>query len=196
LGDELWEVQCWLSDDFPDGTELDPSVIPGPDWIKGWTMSETDQGLIRVSYDNFALAKDLNVWFVFVDEPKSNPAAANLVLFVGDQKPMGTFVSRYAFATMGVANDEQIGAIRWYRDSGMIHQIYIAPKYRQLQLATYLLYSTSAFHHAKGWSGIIHGDGRRTKLGNILAAASAYPNRYRALELQMPPMDLPDEPTE
>jgi hypothetical protein len=186
LDNGLWEVRCWLSNDLPDGTEVDE---PRDGWIPAWTMSATDQGLIQIAFDNFVPEGDLNVWFVFVDEPKAKPAAANLVAFVGDQRPMGTIVSRYAFATMNVPNDEQAGAVRWHTDGGLVHQIYIAPRYRRNRLATYVLYTASAFHHAKGWRGLIHGDGRRTLLGDLLAAASSYPNRYRALEMKMPPMD-------
>lgn len=186
LDNGLWELRGWLSDDLQDGAQVDE---PHDEWIPVWKTSETDQGLIRVSFDRFAPEDGLNVWFVFVDEPKAQPAAANLVAFVGDQRPMGTIVSRYTFAAMGVANDEQAGAVRWHTDGGLVHQIFIAPRYRRHRLATYVLYSANAFHLAKGWRGLIHGDGRRTMLGELLAAASNYPSRFRALEIEMPPMD-------
>lgn len=189
IGNGLSEVQCWLSDDFPDGTELDPSTPVGEDWIRGWQVSATDAGLAQVSYENFGPPEDLNIWMVLVDEPKATPRAVNLVMFAGDQKPLGTIVSRYAFATMGVTNDQQLGAVRWYPDGGTVHQVFVDPRYRQLQLATYLVYAASAFHHSNGWTGIVHGDGRRTKLGDAMAEASAFPYRYRPLEQEMPPMD-------
>jgi hypothetical protein len=187
LDNGLWEVRGWLSDDLPDGAEVDGD--PGADWIPVWTAEATDRGLIQISFDRFTLEPGLNVWFVFVDEPKANPPAANLVAFIGDQRPMGTVVSRYSFATMGVSNDEQAGAVRWYTDGGLVHQIYIGPKHRRHHLATYLLYSANALHHSNGWNGLLHGDGRRTLLGELLVAASSYPARYRALELEMPAMD-------
>jgi hypothetical protein len=185
-------MQCWLSDDFPDGTELDPATPVGADWVKGWTVSGSDSGLVRITYENFGPSELLNLWMVFVDEAKAQPPAASLVLFAGDEHPIGTVVSRYSFATMGVPNENQIGAIRWYKDSGLIHQIFIDPRYRQLQLATYLMYCASAFHHSNGWPGMIHGDGRRTKLGEALATATAYPERYLPLQEEMPPMDPAD----
>jgi hypothetical protein len=188
LDNGLWEVCCWQSDDFPDGTEVDE---PREDWIPAWTMSGTDRGLIQMSFDSFTLEEDLNVWFVFVDEPKANPAAVNLVAFAGDERPMGTIVSRYAFATMGVPNDRQLGAVRWYPHDGLIHQIFVGPDWRRNKMATYILNTASAFHHANGWAGILHADGRRTELGDHLAAASGYPGRYRPLEDRMPTMDPP-----
>jgi hypothetical protein len=177
-----------LSDDFPDGTEVDE---PQDGWIPAWTVSATDVGLVQVTYDNYAPDGDANVWFVCVDEPKADPPAVNLVAFAGDERPMGTIVSRYAFATMGVSNDRQIGAVRWYPRDGLIHQVFVAEEWRRNRMATYILYTASAFHHANGWPGILHGDGRRTELGDYLAATSAYPDRNRALEQRMPPMDPP-----
>jgi hypothetical protein len=188
LDNGLWEARGWRSDDFPDGTEVDQ---PRDGWIPAWTMSGTDRGLIQVTFDTFALEGDVNVWFVFVDEPKANPAAVNLVAFAGDERPAGTIVSHYAFATMGVPNDRQVGAVRWYPRDGLIHQIFVGPDWRRNKMATYLLYSASAFHHANGWAGMLHGDGRRTELGDHLAAASGYPDRFRPLDERMPPMDPP-----
>jgi hypothetical protein len=188
LDNGLWELRSWLSDDLPDGTEVDE---PRDGWIPAWTMSATHLGLIRVGDVALSPDSDVNVWFVFVDEPKANPPAANLVAFVGDERPMGTIVSRYTFATMGVQNDRQVGAIRWYPRDGLIHQIYVGPDWRRNKMAMYIMYSASAFHHANGWAGILHGDGRRTLLGDYLAAASAHPHRYLPLQDEMPPMDAP-----
>jgi hypothetical protein len=133
LDNGLWEMRGWLGDELQDGAEVDE---PREGWIPVWTTSATESGLLQIAFDRFAPDGDVNVWLVFVDEPKANPPAANLVAFVGDQRPMGTVVSRYTFAGMGVSNDEQAGAVRWYPDGGLVHQIYISPQFRRHRLAT------------------------------------------------------------
>lgn len=54
-----------------------------------------------------------------------------------------------------------------------------------------MLYVADAFHQANGWSGKIHGDGRRTALGQMLTAGLRHPNRAKQLTEEMPPMDEP-----
>ncbi|HEY2643873.1 MAG TPA: GNAT family N-acetyltransferase [Galbitalea sp.] len=189
LGNGLWEMDGWLTDDFPDGAEVETI---GDGWIRSWTVSESQRGLVQVSFARFRTPGLDNVWFVNVDEPKAEPSATNLVAFVGDELPAGTIVSRYAFATMGVHNDRQAGAVRWHTQTGVVHQVYVAPEWRRLQLATRLLYTANAFNIARDWPGHLHGDGRRTELGEFLALASLVPRRFGELKETMPPMDARD----
>jgi GNAT superfamily N-acetyltransferase len=186
LDNDVWEVRCWLTDDFPDGTEVD---APSEHWIPAWTVTESSRALARVATAGFDTSNVDNVWFVSVDEPKAAPAATNLVAFVGDQLAPGTIVSRYTFATMGVPNNLQAAAVRWYPATGLVHQIYVAPQWRRHQIGTRLLYTANAFNVAKNWPGHLHGDGRRTELGEFLALASLFPERIAPLETRMPPMD-------
>lgn len=188
LDNDLWELDGWLTNDFPDGTEID---TPQDDWIRSWTTRESQRGLIEVAFGRFRTPGLENVWFVSVDEPRAEPAATNLVAFVGDQLPAGTVVSRYTFATMGVHNNQQAGAVRWYPETGLVHEVYVAPEWRRLQLATRLLYTANAINLAKGSSSRLHGDGRRTQLGEFLALASLVPGRFGALKETMPSMDEP-----
>jgi hypothetical protein len=78
--------------------------------------------------------------------------------------------------------------VRWYRN-GLVHQIFVAKDYRRMHLATILLYMAGAWHQANGWEGRIHGDGRRTELGEQLLATLNHPQRYAPLDQVMPPMD-------
>ncbi|MCU1469997.1 MAG: N-acetyltransferase [Glaciihabitans sp.] len=186
-----WEARLWLTDEYPDGTDLTgvAGSEPRPDWVDAWHIGETPHGILQVEFAVFETPDAPNVWFVNVDEPRAKPAATNLVAFVGDEVPPGTIVSRYAFATMGVSNDNQVAAVRWYPDGGLIHQIFVAPAWRRKQLATRISYMANAFHIANNWPGVVHGDGRRTLLGEFFTLSTSWPNRYRPLEIEMPPMD-------
>jgi hypothetical protein len=186
LENDVWEVRSWLTDDFPDGAEIE---APAEHWIPASAAEESSRGLVRVVFADFYASSVDNVWFVSVDEPKTTPAATNLVAFVGDQLPPGTIVSRYTFATMGVQNDRQAAAVRWYPATGLVHQIYVSPQWRRHQLATHLLAAANTFNLAKNWPGHLHGDGRRTEMGEFLALTSLFPDRFAPLETRMPPMD-------
>jgi hypothetical protein len=52
-----------------------------------------------------------------------------------------------------------------------------------------LLYTASAFHQAQGWPGKLHGDGRRTALGQALLGGIRHAHRASPLTETMPPMD-------
>lgn len=127
-----------------------------------------------------------------VDEARGQRPASNLVAFATDHSEPGTIVSRYTFATLGVDNNAQVGAVRWYR-TGLIHQIFAAPAWRRSGVATALLLTASAFHQANAWPGKLHADGRRTELGQRFAAAARYAHRVGELTETMPDMDPPTD---
>lgn len=186
LASGLWQVAAFGDDAVADGSIGDG---PEPDIEPAWRVSEALGALATVTVGRYLLPEQPQLWFVWVDEPKASPAATNLVAFGGDRFAPGTIVSRYTFATAGVPNGEQAGAVRWYPRDGLVHQIFVAPTWRRQFVASMLLYTADAFHQAQGWSGRLHGDGRRTALGQLFAAGLRHPNRARALTEEMPPMD-------
>ena len=188
LDSGLWIVEAIEGDRHPDGTvapddKTADSAVDGPVL---WRTEPSEFGLLRIVFN--AVPGLPPLWFTFVDEPKAGPAAANLVAFATPTFPAGTVVSGYAFASAGVPNDEQGGAVRWYRD-GRIHQIFVSPDHRRQNVGTALLYAASAWHQANGWSGKLHADGRRTELGQRFAAGVRHPSRLQPLNETMPPMD-------
>ncbi|MDZ4045278.1 MAG: hypothetical protein U1E32_05815 [Rhodoglobus sp.] len=192
LSSGLWEVAAFGTDDRADGEIVDETSgasIPEAAQEAAWSVQEAGPALARVEVGGYLLAEQPALWFVWVDEPKASPAATNLVAFGGDRFEPGTIVSRYAFATAGVPNGEQAGAVRWYPRDGLVHQVFVAPEWRRRFVASTLLYTADAFHQANGWSGRLHGDGRRTALGQLFTAALRHPNRARELTEEMPPMD-------
>ena len=163
-----------------------------PDYEAAWQVTEAPGALARVSVGSYLLPNPPALWYVWVDEPKTKPAGTNLVAFGGDRFEPGTIVNRYTFATAGVPNGEQAGAVRWYPGDGQVHQVYVSPAWRRQFVASTMLYVADAFHQANGWEGRLHGDGRRTALGQMLAAGLRHPNRARELTEEMPPMDEAD----
>lgn len=190
----LWSVAAFYDESVSDGTIVEEAGDRGPATM--WDVSESDAGLAHIAIAQEALPEQPNLWFVWVDEPAATPPAANLVAFSTDRFPAGTVVSKYTFATARVPNSEQVGAVRWYPGSGLVHQIFVAPEWRRRFVASTLLYAADAFHQANGWTGKLHGDGRRTALGQLFTAALHHPGRIQNLTHEMPPMDPANDPRE
>ncbi len=171
--------------------ESDGAIIESPDetWPVLWQTFASERGILRVEVADFVAPEAPALWFVQIDEPRSNPPATHLVAFANDARPAGTVVNHYQFATMGVHSDEQAGAVRWYPRDGLVHQVYVAPQWRRLQVGTLILYSAGAVHQSMGWSGRLHSDGRRTTAGDALTSHILHPVRIAPLSETMPDMD-------
>lgn len=186
----------WCMAGFETGAHRDGELLTvSPDekiqdgWF--WRTHESERGILRVDIAAEALPKRPALWFVNVDEPKGGTPATNLVAFATDHHEPGTIISRWAFATMGVHNDLQVGAVRWYR-TGVVDQIFIAKQWRRQQAATAILVVADAFHQSNAWPGFLRSDGRRTNLGKFLAAGVRHPQRFAPLTADMPSMDPED----
>jgi hypothetical protein len=186
LENGLWAVTCRLSDEHPDGSTV---ADPNPAWPMFWQTTASTDGLLHIRMADFVTPDAPDVWFVYVDEPKADPPAANLVAYANDRMPAGTVITKYRFATLGVHNDEQVAAIRWYPRDGLIHQVFVSEQWRRQALGTRIIYSAGAFHIANRWPGRLHGDGRRTDLGEKFVAGLQKPERVAPRTAVMPPMD-------
>jgi len=155
-----------------------------------WAVSEGVEGsLAHVSLSDDLLPEAPALWFVQVDEPRGSPAATNLVAFADPALEPGTVVTKFRYGGLGVANDRQVGAVRWYRDGGKVHQVFVAKEWRRQRVASALLYTADAVHQANGWTGHLHGDSRRTALGQLMIESFRHPQRIALLDRIMPPMD-------
>lgn len=186
FGDGLHRVTGHLGDEHPDGAVVDDAEAAARRGL--FTAGPTGAGMVCVRIAPQAIPGAPEVWFVEVPEPKASPAATNLVGFATDARANGTIVSRYAFATMGVDNADQVGAIRWYPATGLVHQVFVAEAWRRRQLATVLTYTAAALQRSRSLPGL-HADGRRTTDGEQFAASLRHPSRIRPLDTTMPSMD-------
>jgi len=176
-----------------DGAYADDDEIPTGDLL--WTIEDgTERDLGIVTLARALLAEPPPLWFVHVDEPRATPPAANLVAFADPVLPPGTLVTKFQFGSLGVPNDRQVGAVRWYHDGGKVHQVFVAKEWRRQHVASTILLTAGALHQAHGWPGYIHGDGRRTVLGQLLIQSFGGSKRIAILDETMPPMDPPTAP--
>jgi hypothetical protein len=178
-----------MTDDGADGEYVDE---PDAAWPMLWQTRVTERGILRVEVSPLVAPEAPSIWFVLVDEPKASPPATNLVGFATEARPAGTVVNHYQFATMGVPNDQQVAAVRWYPRDGLVHQVFVAPQWRRQQVGSLILYAAGGVHQSMGWPGKLHSDGRRTPAGDALTSNILHPVRIAPLTQTMPDMDLPD----
>jgi GNAT superfamily N-acetyltransferase len=172
-----------------DGPDGDIAESPGTGEVL-WTVDAGgEQDLARVVLGAGLLDDAPPLWFVAVDEPRASPAAANLVAYADPVLPPGTIVTKYRYGGLGVPNDRQVGAVRWYVDGGTVHQLFVQKEWRRRRVASALLYTADAVHQSHGWPGHLHGDGKRTVLGHLLVESFRHPQRIALLDEVMAPMD-------
>jgi len=182
----VWEITARVTE-LADGAIADADDEAAP---LAFSTHASDRGILRIALADWATPLAPPLWFVLVDEKRSTPRAVNLVAFAGDNFAPGTVITHYQFATLGIRNETQAGAVRWYPDGGLVHQIFVAPQWRRHQVATHLLYAAEALHQSHAWPGKLNGDGRRTDLGEqLISGLASYPSRFLPLAETMPPMD-------
>lgn len=108
------------------------------------------------------------MWYVTLDEPAAEPPALNLVAFTAPLLADGTVIDDRAFARIPVRNDEQVASIRWWPSTGVIHQIYVAPRHRRRHIGRKLAIVAAGYSAAMGWP-LLRAGGARTDLGEALA---------------------------
>lgn len=187
-----WRVRCLFSDDHPDGAVVDQAEGDGDD-LEGrfeiWRADVDDQGRPRVVVHPDAAPGSPTMWFVALPELNAPRRAMTLVGYEHAVLPPGTVIGDGTFFHLPVRNDDQVGAIRWWRDEAVVDQVYVGERWRRRHVATAMIYAASAYHQLHGWPGRLHSDGRRTSMGEHLVAGLRHPDRIASLDRLMPPMD-------
>jgi hypothetical protein len=188
LSGRRWRVRCFIGDGHPDGAIVDE---PGDtsQLFELWRADLDDEGRPRLRVAPEATPDAPAMWFVGLPEFDAPRPAMTLVGYEHPILPAAVVVSDPTFFHLPVHNDDQVGAIRWYRDDAVVHQVYVGDRWRRRHVATALIYAASAYHQLHGWPGRLHSDGRRTSLGQQLVAGLRHPDRIAPLEETMPSMD-------
>ena len=175
-----WRVRGFITDDHPDGAIIGPAVDDAtlPIDRSHWLAELDHKGRTVVTVSPWAVAGAPDLWYVRVPGEKEGRATFTLAAYDTDHLPAGTVVRNAEFLVLPVASDEQVGAVRWFTDDGLVDQVYVAPERRGSHVARMLLYAAAAMHQHHGWAGSLHGGPRRTDLGENLAAR--HPERISA----------------
>ena len=149
-------VVAVLSADFPPGTVVD---LPGTRLPSGWQVAVTIRGE-RLHSVAVALPDAPLLWYV--ELPESD--ATTLVAFSDPRQADGAVLTAAEARATGVSGDEQVAALRWWPGTGLVHQVYVQPAARRRGVAGKLAQAAGGVQVARGLPDL-HGDGRRTELG-------------------------------
>jgi hypothetical protein len=181
-----------MSDQHADGEVVaDPGDTSGV--FELWRADLDERGRPRVLVNPVATPDAPMLWFVGLPERELQRPAMTLVGYEHEALPPGVVVPNTTFFSLPTRNDDQVGAIRWWPDEATVDQVYVGDRWRRRHVATALIYAASAYHQLHGWPGRLHSDGRRTAMGEQLAAGIRHPSRIAALDHLLPPMD-PNRP--
>lgn len=186
---ERWVVRAFRGPRHPDGVvvEDDAPDLDGAQPL--WMVAGDAHGRQVVSVSQRVLPLPPPVWFVAITDVPDRRDEAQIVAFASDHLPAGTVIDRFAFATLGVPNEDQVAAVRWCPSTGVVAEIFVRPDQRRQQVATLVLYAASAVHQSRGWPGALRSDGRRTDLGERFVTGLAHPERIAPWKERAAPMD-------
>lgn len=173
-------MRGFITDDHPDGTLVGPGIDEStlPLDRMHWAVDVDHAGRSTVVVSDWAVEGAPDLWYVRVPGEVDGRATFTIAAYATAHLPDGTVVRNAEFLVMPVASDEQVGAVRWFTDDGLVDQVYVAPERRGAHVARKLLYAAAAMHQHHGWAGSLHGGPRRTDLGESLAAR--HPERLAA----------------
>jgi len=164
LGDGLWSVRCYLTDDYPDGTTIGPGVDDSayPEDRVLWRVGVDAQLRRRVSVARWAVEGVPPLWAVEIPDEGGERPGCSLVVFDTDDLPPGTVLTNEEFASIAVDSAQQVAALHWSTDTATIDQIFVSPQLRRQHVGTWVVYVADALHHHHGWPGLMTASGRRT----------------------------------
>lgn len=177
-----------LSSDFPPGTVID---LPGERRPRGWQVAVVSDDRCPVSVE-VALPGAPLLWYVELPEPGADRPATTLVAFSDARFADGRLLGQDDARTAGITADGQVAAIRWWPASGLVHQLYVGPAHRRRGVAHKLARAAFGLQAARGLPAL-HGDGRRTDLGERWRRAlpEAVAVRMATWSQRLPSMDRP-----
>jgi GNAT superfamily N-acetyltransferase len=150
-----------LSDEFPADSVVD---LPGDRRPPRWLIAVVAEDGSRVRAVEVALPDAPLLWYVDLAEASAAPPATTLVAFSDARFAEGTVLTAAEARAAGVGSGEQVGALRWWTGTGLVHQLYVGPAHRRRGVALKLAHAASGVQAARGLPPL-HDDGRRTDLG-------------------------------
>ncbi|TWH71991.1 Acetyltransferase (GNAT) family protein [Modestobacter roseus] len=151
-----------LTGEFPAESVVD---LPDDRRPGGWQVAvRSDPGTGRLHRIEVALPGAPLLWYVELAEPQADPAATTLVAFSDDRFADGEVLDADQARQAGVSGEQQVAAVRWWTGSGLVHQVYVGPAFRRRGVAGKLVQAAAGAQAARGLP-LVHGDGRRTDLG-------------------------------
>jgi GNAT superfamily N-acetyltransferase len=191
-GSGIREICLYAGAEHEDGAMVDtPSAVTRP----VVTARVLKGDVLSVRVNRTVAPRAPAMWFAALPEPTAQPPAMNLVAFGTRHKPEGAVVPPAVFTAMPVRSAHQLAAVRWFTETGQVHQVYVSPTVRRHGIATVLLLAAGTFAVASGWPRL-WGNGERTDLGEALVTGGHDVIRRRVVVRSrvLPPMTPGERP--
>jgi GNAT superfamily N-acetyltransferase len=151
-----------MSADFPPHTLVD---LPADRRPAGWRVAvRADVDGPQVHRVEIATSGVPLLWYVELPEPTARPVATTLVAFSDVRFAEGTLVDPDRARRAGADGTRQVAAVRWWPGTGLVHQLYVGAAHRRRGVGGKLVRAAFGIQAARGLPPL-HGDGRRTELG-------------------------------
>lgn len=165
--------------------EVEATSLVGDDAV---CVARYETGIVgRLDVTPRGAPKAPPLWFVEVEQPHPTHPAVMLVAFTGHGVEPGRLVDGEGFDASTATSDDQLGALRWYRESGEVDQVYVSPDWRRRSIGSALVVAGGTLAVARGWARL-WGDGQRTALGDRWRGTSDWAHRTAPLSHLSPPM--------
>jgi len=183
-----WRCRTIGDHSFTDSSVVDGPIDTGNSFVYGCSdVDTTGHSILSI---NPALLPDTPpIWFVALPERTQPSPAISLVAFITDDHEPGKVISDPEFFSMAVDTSQQVGAIRWWIDSGIVDQIFVAEQWRRKYVGRALIASAQCYQVHNGWTPRLSSNGRRTAMGQQYADAALFPDRFAPLDDPALPMD-------
>lgn len=173
---------------FDDGTVVDRTDVAGAELSEDEFRWQADFDPANGRLLTVDVASGPPMWFVEDDSgTRADPPEMALIAFGSFHFPPGFVLSNDEFEGMPIANEEQIGAIKWWPANGQIHEIYVQPARRRQGVGGALIHAAGA-HQITAGRPTLWSSGERTDLGEAFAAARGGALRVVPRNRRMPPM--------
>lgn len=177
-------------DVYVDLPEAEASALVGDDAV--CVAHYADGSVSRLQVTSTGAPKAPPLWFAEIDQREAVPRAAVLMAFSGHGVAPGALLSAAELREVDVAGDDQLAAVRWYRSTGEVDQVYVSPTRRREGIGSAIIMAAGTLAVARGWSRL-WGDGQRTALGDRWRSTSDWAHRTAPLSHLAPPMTPDDQ---
>lgn len=170
--------------DIGDGTAGDRAEASGR---RLYRARYQDGWMTQVTVESDLAPAAPTLWYLEVGEPDAEPAAMTLVAFATDHFADGTVMAAAKLSEMGLGAEDRAGVLRWWVETGQVHQIYVAARARRQGVGTKLALACAAYCRGPGWPSL-WGNGQVTDLGEAWIDQAVWRGRVEGQSERMPPM--------
>ncbi|CCH86037.1 protein of unknown function [Modestobacter italicus] len=196
-GEPGYVVVAVASAEFADGTvvQLPPPVRRPTGWVAEVHLPGPGQAPSRVLIADAAVPGAPVLWYVVLPAP-GTASEVDLVAFSTPDRAEGDVLDEAGLQALGIDWSNQVGAMRWDAATGLVRQVYVAPAFRRLGVATKVGWAVACVAAGRGWPAL-QADGQRTDLGEAWVAGRRDGWRTHVPERTgwSPPMTRPEDTT-